>query len=59
MEEYFEELKEQLPKIIVVQKSKYDANVEKLIRENNYSIIWVENNSKDLTKATLVLKLEK
>lgn len=43
MDEYFEELKEQLPKIIVIQPGCYDDRVSIFLKENGYSLVWPEN----------------
>lgn len=37
---YFDELKEELPKIIVVQEKNYDDRMKEFLDGNNYSLIW-------------------
>ena len=54
MQEYFEELKEEEPPIIVIQSGHYDDEIETFLDENDYSLIWSEADN-DTTK-TLIYK---
>lgn len=43
MDEYLEELKEELPKIIVIQSGRYDDRMSLFLKENGYSQVWLKN----------------
>lgn len=47
MNEYFSELKEEMPKIIVISTGKYDSRIEMFINENNYNLIKGDINKSD------------
>ncbi|SFC74919.1 hypothetical protein [Butyrivibrio sp. YAB3001] len=44
IEEYFNELQEEMPKIVVVEKNRYDEEIDEFINNNKYSIVYAENN---------------
>ncbi len=43
MDEYMAGLKEELPRVIVVQKNFYDSNIQKFLTHNGYSRVWPAN----------------
>lgn len=43
MDEYFQELTEELPKILVVQSGHYDDRIQAFLRDNHYISLWAEN----------------
>lgn len=43
MQEYWQELKEELPKLIVVQAGKYNDSIIAFAEENGYQMLWAEN----------------
>lgn len=46
MQDYYDELGEQLPKIIVVQRRYcYDDQMEKFLDNNNYFLVWEETEN--------------
>ncbi len=50
-EEYFMQLQNEMPKIIVIQQGKYDNSIESFINENGYTIVWPDsgaNNEENL-----------
>ena len=52
--DYFKQLKEEKPKLIVVERGK-NKNVKDFVDNNNYSIIWHDND--DLNKSIVIYKL--
>ena len=54
--EYFEQLKEEKPKLIVIQKTFYDDNIKGFLDENNYQLIFMENE--DINESSLIFKLD-
>ncbi len=42
-DEYFAGLKEELPKVIVVQRTHYDSNIQQFLLQNGYSRVWPAN----------------
>lgn len=54
LQEYFEELGEEPPKVIVIQKGHYDDAMQTFLDENNYCLIWSEADD-DKTQ-TLIYK---
>lgn len=43
---YFVQLKEQLPKVIIVQPSYYDDPMEQFLYDNDYTLIWADDESR-------------
>lgn len=43
MDEYFEELQEELPKIIVISPKKYNNRMKKFLDLNEYDLLWNQN----------------
>lgn len=43
MKEYFEELAEEQPKLIVIQAGRYDDNIIQFLNENDYELLWTSN----------------
>ncbi len=43
MDEYFKELEEELPRIIVIQKGHYDDKIRAFLMDHHYVSLWVEN----------------
>ena len=43
MNEYFEQLEEEQPSFIVLQKNRYDERIENFIENNDYSLVWNED----------------
>lgn len=43
MERYFEELKVQLPKLVIIQNNKFDDKIEAFLETYNYTLIWEED----------------
>lgn len=43
MDEYLGELQEELPSIVVVQKTHYDSNIGAFLDSNQYHLLWSEN----------------
>lgn len=54
MDEYFDELQEQLPPIIIVQEF-YDRKIKEFLDDNDYSLIWPENGD-DREISSLIFK---
>ena len=51
MDEYMAGLKEELPKVIVVQKTHNDSNIQEFLTQNGYSRVWPENTAeKDMAR---------
>ena len=44
MQEYWQELEEEAPKLIVVQGGHYDNEITKFLYENKYEILWAVND---------------
>ena len=59
MEKYLEQLKSDLPKIIVVEKGRYKKDIGDFLKENNYVLIWKEKGNVKLSKTSLVFELKK
>ncbi len=55
-EYHFNELKEYLPKYIVVDKESYDSDLWDFILENNYELVWQSDNSLYTSSSIFVLK---
>lgn len=45
MQDYYDELGEQLPKIIVIQAGYYDDQIGRFLNNNNYSLVWEESEN--------------
>lgn len=45
MTEYMEELRQDMPKILVVQEGHYDERIAGFLNENQYSLLWSENET--------------
>lgn len=45
MTEYMEELRQDVPKILVVQEGHYDEWIAGFLNENQYSLLWSENET--------------
>lgn len=56
MNSYISQLGQELPKIIVVQKGKYNETIKTFLEKNNYNLIWKENE--DLSKTAQVFELK-
>lgn len=41
-EEYFNEMQDELPKIVVIQKGKYDIDIQNYLKRNEYKKFWTE-----------------
>lgn len=52
-EEYMQQLAEELPLVIVVQKGRYDKNISGFLKEHQYTKVWSEGDL-DYQKSTLV-----
>lgn len=47
MDEYWAQLKEELPPIIVVAAKHHDDNINRFLEENDYSLLWAEEEEYD------------
>ena len=47
MDEYWAQLKEELPPIIVVAAKHHDDNINRFLAENDYSLLWAEEEEYD------------
>lgn len=47
MEEYWSELKEELPRVIVVRDGNYDEPISQFLENNGYTFIWGQNSEID------------
>ena len=56
MDEYIKELGEELPKIIVIQAGTYNDIISAFLDNNNYSLIWKNNNEENLNNSALVFE---
>ena len=43
---YFKQLGEQLPEVIAIQPTHYDARMEQFLYDNNYTLAWAEVEGK-------------
>ena len=55
-DEYFEQLKKELPRIIVIQGGFYDDDISNFLTENEYDIIWHEDKEE---RAAMIFEREK
>ena len=53
--EYFEELDEEKPKVIVIQKKRIDDRMKEFLDKNNYSLIYIDSD--DFNTSNLVYRL--
>ena len=49
MDDYFDELEEQLPVIIVIEKGRYDDRMASFLDSNDYSLVWSEPDTEQQT----------
>ena len=55
MDEYFEGLESELPKIIVTQATYYDERMNEFLNNNKYSLYWSENGN-SMTGASIFIR---
>ena len=54
MDEYFDELQEEMPNIIVIESGFYDANISTFLNKNRYEQIFVDEGNENAEKAARV-----
>lgn len=53
MEDYLSQLKEEMPKVIIVQYEMYDDIIGNFLDENSYKLIWQDNETDNLRESCL------
>jgi len=58
-DEYFEALQKELPKIIVIEKDKYENSIEEFLAKNDYNLIWQSKSGENKSKTEMYLVYER
>ena len=58
LDEYFDQISESLPTIIVIKNGYYDDRITSFLENHSYTLLWPEENEIDIEKTTSVYILE-